>query len=187
VAEGGAPVEAVLLASEEERKGRRGHCCPQRARTPELGSFFPCKRAVYRGPPEGTVIAIVDPRQADAVVVDEGHAPVVAVLLAPLKLLVRLSPHPFPTVHPSPLTVDRGRDSPPCRSSSPAGNLLAQKAKTLRGRKRCRFAIIRPAANVTDLPVGCANTGRPGGGLSRTRSSWSSCSPSSGSPSSSSG
>jgi hypothetical protein len=26
------------------------------------------------------VIAIVDPRQADAVVVDEGHAPVVAVL-----------------------------------------------------------------------------------------------------------
>jgi RNA polymerase sigma factor (sigma-70 family) len=58
---------------------------PPKGTDPETLWFFSCKRAVFSGPPEGAMIAIVDPRQADAVVVDEGHAPVVAVLLASSK------------------------------------------------------------------------------------------------------
>jgi hypothetical protein len=42
--------------------------------------LFPCKPSVLRGPPEGAMIAVWTPRQSE--VVGEGHAPVVAVLLA---------------------------------------------------------------------------------------------------------
>ena len=55
---------------------------PQRARTPDPAGCCPCKTTVFRGPPEGAMIAVVDPRQADAVMVGEGDAPVVAVLQA---------------------------------------------------------------------------------------------------------
>jgi hypothetical protein len=52
-----APVVAVLAPGV---KGRRVHCCPQRARTPDSAAF-PCKSPVFGGPREGTMIAIVDP------------------------------------------------------------------------------------------------------------------------------
>ena len=58
-------------------KGRGVHRCPQRARTPDPCGLCPCKPATFGEPPEGAMIAIVNPpRQADAVVVGEGHAPV---------------------------------------------------------------------------------------------------------------
>ena len=69
----------------KSRKGRRVYCGPQTERTPDPAGCFPCKTPVFRGPPEGAMIAVVDPRQADAVMVGEGHAPVVAVLLAAAK------------------------------------------------------------------------------------------------------
>jgi hypothetical protein len=67
------PVVAILL--EGKKKRRRVHCCPQRAWTPDPCGFSPCKPAVFKGPPEGAMIAVVDPRQADAVMVGEGHTP----------------------------------------------------------------------------------------------------------------
>jgi hypothetical protein len=45
-----------------QKKGRRLHYGPQRARTPNPGGLFPCKPAVFRGPPEGAMIAVVDPQ-----------------------------------------------------------------------------------------------------------------------------
>jgi hypothetical protein len=77
--EGHAPVVAVLCGQGMDvGKARRVHCGPQRARTPDPASCFPCKTGIFRGPPEGAMIAIVDPMQPDAVMVGEGHAPVVA-------------------------------------------------------------------------------------------------------------
>jgi hypothetical protein len=43
-------------------EGRRVHYGPQRARTPDPCALFPCKPTVFRGPPEGAMIAIVDPQ-----------------------------------------------------------------------------------------------------------------------------
>ena len=37
--------------------------------------LFPCKQAIFRGPPEGAMIAVMDPRQADAVVVAKALPP----------------------------------------------------------------------------------------------------------------
>ena len=44
-----------------DRLGRTIPLLPPKGADPRTLRFFPCKRAVYRGPPEGTVIAIVDP------------------------------------------------------------------------------------------------------------------------------
>jgi hypothetical protein len=48
---------------------------PPKGTDPRTLWLFPCKPAVFRGPPEGAMIATMDPWQADAVVVGEGHAP----------------------------------------------------------------------------------------------------------------
>jgi len=58
-----APVAAVLASA-----GKADESIPdpkgRESRTPRT---FPCKSASFRGPPEGAMIAIVDPLQADAV------------------------------------------------------------------------------------------------------------------------
>jgi hypothetical protein len=54
---------------------------PPKGTDPQTLWLFPCTRAVFRGPPEGAMIAVMDPRQADAAVVAKGHAPVVAGLV----------------------------------------------------------------------------------------------------------
>jgi hypothetical protein len=77
VGEGHDPVVAVLLASV---KGRRVHCCPQRA-DPGPHGFFPCKSAGFGGP-QGTMIAILDPLASPRWV---GRCPVVAVLVPAVK------------------------------------------------------------------------------------------------------
>ena len=46
------------------KKGRRVHCCPQRAWTPDPRQPFPCKTAVSGGPREGAIIAFLDPELA---------------------------------------------------------------------------------------------------------------------------
>jgi hypothetical protein len=53
------PVVAVLVRAHQ---GRRVHRCPQRARTPDPCGLCPCKPATFGGPPEGAMIAIVDPQ-----------------------------------------------------------------------------------------------------------------------------
>jgi hypothetical protein len=63
------------------QKRSRAHLGPQRARTPgRLG--FPLQNRGFGEPREGAMIATMDTWQADAVVVGEGHCPVVAVLRA---------------------------------------------------------------------------------------------------------
>jgi hypothetical protein len=66
-------------------KGRRVHCCPQRARTPGPRGPFPCKTAVFGGPPEGTMIAIVEPQATATVMVGEGRTPVEVVPVVRVK------------------------------------------------------------------------------------------------------
>jgi hypothetical protein len=51
----------------KSRKGRRVYCGPQTERTPDPAGCFPCKTPVFRGPPEGAMIAIVDPQPPNAV------------------------------------------------------------------------------------------------------------------------
>jgi hypothetical protein len=53
---------------------------PPKGTDPRTLRLFPCKPAVFRGPPEGAMIAFFDPEPAAPVLVGEGHAPVVAVL-----------------------------------------------------------------------------------------------------------
>jgi hypothetical protein len=52
----------------------RAHLGPQRARTPGH-LVFSLQNSRFGGPPEGAMIATMDPRQADAVIVGEGDAP----------------------------------------------------------------------------------------------------------------
>ena len=66
-------------------------CCPQ-GHGPQPCGFSPAT-GHFRGPPEGAMIAIMDPGKADAVMVRERHAPVVAVLLAAAKKRARRA-HP---------------------------------------------------------------------------------------------
>jgi hypothetical protein len=54
------PVGPVLLASARP-EGRRVRCCPQRARTPNP-AVFPLQTGRFKGPPEGPMIAVVDPQ-----------------------------------------------------------------------------------------------------------------------------
>jgi hypothetical protein len=81
--------------------GRRVHCCPQRARTPDQCEMFPLQNTRFQGPPKGAMIAFLDPEPAAAVLMGEGHAPVVAVLLASANMcdVVRVrSSSPRPTI-----------------------------------------------------------------------------------------
>jgi hypothetical protein len=82
VGEGRTPVEVVPVV---RVKGRRVNCCPQRARTPGPRGPFPCKTAVFGGPPEGTMIAIVDPQATTTVMVGEGRTPVEVVPVVRVK------------------------------------------------------------------------------------------------------
>jgi hypothetical protein len=61
---------------------------PQRARTPDPDAFT-LQIARFQGTVGVAMIAILDPSQADAVIVGEGDAPVVAVLLSRVKADVR--------------------------------------------------------------------------------------------------
>jgi hypothetical protein len=49
---------------------------PPKGHGPPAPAAFPLQTGHFKEPPEGAMIAIVDPWQADAVVVGEGHAPV---------------------------------------------------------------------------------------------------------------
>ncbi len=82
VDEGHAPVVAVLLAS--VKKADESIAAPRRARTPDpAASAFPLQTGRSQGPPEGATIAILDPLASrPAVMVGEGHTPVVPVLLS---------------------------------------------------------------------------------------------------------
>jgi hypothetical protein len=73
---------------------------PPKATDPGPCGFSPCKPVVFRGPPEGAMIAIVDPRQADLVMVGEGHAPVGAVLVPCLELAAMCVPKGRGPWHP---------------------------------------------------------------------------------------
>jgi hypothetical protein len=73
VGEGYAPVVAVLSRRQTGRQW--SPLLPPKGTDPRTLWLFPCKPAVFRGPPEGAMIATMDPWQADAVVVGEGHAP----------------------------------------------------------------------------------------------------------------
>ena len=73
-----------------KKAGRRVHCCPQRTRTPGLFGFFPANPALLWGhewghhPVHGPLLAVARSSAAElaaAVLADEGHAPVVAVLV----------------------------------------------------------------------------------------------------------
>jgi hypothetical protein len=81
--EGHAPVVAVLLASAKKKKADESIAAPKGRADPEPHGLFSCKSAGFRDPPEGTMIAIVDPQASRRRMVGEGHAPVLAVLLAP--------------------------------------------------------------------------------------------------------
>jgi|SRR5215216_1808162 len=70
---------------------RRVHAAPKG--TDPSPAAFPLQTGHFRGPPEGAMIAIMDPGKADAVMVRERHAPVVAVLLAAAKKRARRA-HP---------------------------------------------------------------------------------------------
>jgi hypothetical protein len=59
---------------------RRGSTCSRREK-----ELFPCKSAVSRDPPRGDDPPSSTPSRAGAVMVGEGHAPVLAVLLAAAK------------------------------------------------------------------------------------------------------
>jgi hypothetical protein len=50
------------------------HLGPQRARTPGY-LVFSLQNSSFGGPPEGAMIATMDPGQADAVIVGQGYAP----------------------------------------------------------------------------------------------------------------
>ncbi len=81
--EGHPPVVAVLLASAKD-KALESIAAPKSA-DPGGSWLSPCKPVVLRRPPEGAMIAVVDPQASRRVIVGEGHAPVVAVLLASAK------------------------------------------------------------------------------------------------------
>ena len=62
VGEGDAPVGAVLLASATAADGRQlSPLRPPKGADPRTLRLFPCKPAVFRGPPAGAMIAVVDP------------------------------------------------------------------------------------------------------------------------------
>jgi hypothetical protein len=69
---------AVLLASvkkaDESIAAPKGH-------GPRTPAGFSLQTSRFKGPPEGAMIATMDPRQADAVMVGEGHAPLWQYLL----------------------------------------------------------------------------------------------------------
>jgi len=75
VGEGHAPVVAVLLAGTQSQTSPLR---PPKGTDPGPCELFPLQNRHFQGPPEGAMIAIVDPMQPDAVMVGEGHAPVVA-------------------------------------------------------------------------------------------------------------
>jgi hypothetical protein len=114
---------------------------------PREGSVPPCPalvqvadRAAFRGPPEGAMIAFLDPEPAAAVLVGEGLCPVVAVLVASAKADQSISaPKGARFPHPSMLSltmrfaatrrVRRGCDPRP--SSQPVGEGHAPLAQYL--------------------------------------------------------
>jgi hypothetical protein len=59
-------------------------------RGPRTLRLFPCKPGRFKGPPEGAMIAVVDPGRADAVMVGEGHAPLWQYLSRLLKAGTRI-------------------------------------------------------------------------------------------------
>jgi len=61
-----------------ERKSQTSPLRPPKGTDPGPCELFPLQNRHFQGPPEGAMIAIVDPMQPDAVMVGEGHAPVVA-------------------------------------------------------------------------------------------------------------
>jgi hypothetical protein len=56
-------------------KARRVNCCPQRARPPGPCGFFPANKGLLGGPPEGAMIAIVNPQASRCRDGGRGHAP----------------------------------------------------------------------------------------------------------------
>jgi len=72
---------AVLPVFAEEERQTSPLLPPKGTDLPDSAAF-PCKSPVFGGPPEGAKMAFLDPEPAAAVLMGEGHAPVVAVLVA---------------------------------------------------------------------------------------------------------
>jgi hypothetical protein len=84
---------------------------PPKDADPGPCGFSPCKPVVFRGPREGAIIGILDPLVRRRRMVGEGHAPVVAVLLAAAKTQTSPSRTPKDVNHGHPSLFACKRDA----------------------------------------------------------------------------